>query len=245
MNDVIKEFLSKIALMKSLGLTYRQPGDGSDGTCDCIGLIIGAIRRMGLKWSGIHGSNFAARRQTVGLKAINTLNELSLGDVIYKAYGPGAPKYSLPSRYKPGGAYYNGDLRDYYHVGVITSLNPLQITHMTSPTVIVQTIKSLSKLGNWNYYGKCKPVIEATGISEVPYVPEKADLPSSGKEAIVKSENGAPVKMRKQPTQQCNEWVRIPVGTVVTLESPGETWAKISCGKRKNWYMMAKFLEVS
>lgn len=32
--------------------TYRLGHDGSDGTCDCIGLIIGAIRRAGGTWDG-------------------------------------------------------------------------------------------------------------------------------------------------------------------------------------------------
>ena len=32
--------------------SYKLGHDGSDGECDCIGLIIGAIRRSGGTWSG-------------------------------------------------------------------------------------------------------------------------------------------------------------------------------------------------
>ena len=60
----------------------REPGDGSDGYCDCIGLIIGAIRRMGLKWTGIHGSNWAARKEVEKLEKINSVNDLSVGDLV-------------------------------------------------------------------------------------------------------------------------------------------------------------------
>ena len=63
--ELIHRFLEKVQVIKSLNPAYKQPGDGSNGVCDCIGLIIGAIRRMGLKWTGIHGSNYAARYQTV------------------------------------------------------------------------------------------------------------------------------------------------------------------------------------
>ena len=47
---------------------YEQGHDGSDGKCDCIGLIIGAVKLAGGSWPGTHGSNWAARN------AMNTLN---------------------------------------------------------------------------------------------------------------------------------------------------------------------------
>lgn len=40
----LEAFLSEVAKIKSEAPTYREGGDGSDGTCDCIGLVIGAIR---------------------------------------------------------------------------------------------------------------------------------------------------------------------------------------------------------
>lgn len=43
----LEAFLSEVAKIKSEAPTYREGGDGSDGTCDCIGLVIGAIRRAG------------------------------------------------------------------------------------------------------------------------------------------------------------------------------------------------------
>lgn len=32
-------------------------GDGSDGTCDCVGLGIGALRRGGVNYKSLHGTN--------------------------------------------------------------------------------------------------------------------------------------------------------------------------------------------
>lgn len=43
----LEAFLIEVAKIKSEAPTYREGGDGSDGTCDCIGLVIGAIRRAG------------------------------------------------------------------------------------------------------------------------------------------------------------------------------------------------------
>ena len=51
----LEAFLSGVAKIKSEAPTYRAGGDGSDGTCDCIGLVIGAIRRAGGGWAGTHG----------------------------------------------------------------------------------------------------------------------------------------------------------------------------------------------
>lgn len=49
------KFLEKVQEITASKPTYKLGHDGSDGTCDCIGLIIGAIRRAGGSWTGTHG----------------------------------------------------------------------------------------------------------------------------------------------------------------------------------------------
>jgi len=253
--ELISKFLQMIAKIKALNPAYKQPGDGSNGVCDCIGLIIGAIRRMGLKWSGIHGSNYAARYQTVGLKYISKLSDLELGDLVYKGVdssgtgrkacnnGTFTHKYDLPDRYKRGKSYYDGDLTDYYHVGAVTSVSPLNITHMTSPRMAVDT-----SIGNWNYHGKAKPIVNAVTSGAKPSestTPTPPENPAStGTEAVVYAENGLPVKMREYPSTSCRTWEKLKVGTRVTIVEPGEKWARIDGGGRKGWYMMAQYLDV-
>lgn len=239
MLTLIQRFLEQIRILKSKKLTYRQPGDGSDGTCDCIGLIIGALKRMGIKWNGIHGSNYSARNRTINLQRIQSASQLEVGDIVYKAYNPGEAKYNLPDRYKPGKQYYNGDLRDYYHVGVVTSISPLNITHMTSPTMKVDT--SLSK---WGYFGKCSLLTEDSKPAPVNPIPAPGQDAKEGAKAIVTAPSGRYVKMRQQPSTRCGVYDEIPVGAAVTLIEPGEEWAKISYGRRTGWYMMAKYLKV-
>ena len=241
----IQQFLNKVAVIKATNPKYRQPGDGSDGTCDCIGLVIGAIRRCGLKWTGIHGSNWAARKEAVNFRHITDASQLELGDIVLKGCAPGTSGYALPARYRVGGQYYNGDLTDYYHAGVVTSVNPLNITHMSAGMTVDK------KLGKWNYAFRAKPLVNAGAYSNTPGPapapapePIPTPQPAAGKKARVIASSGRYVKMRQQPTQKCRLYEEVPVGAIVTLEKPGESWAQISYGKRKNWYMMAKFLEV-
>lgn len=58
---------------------YATGGDGSDGTCDCVGLGIGALRRGGIAYKGLHGSNWAARNEAVELWRIDQVGELRVG----------------------------------------------------------------------------------------------------------------------------------------------------------------------
>lgn len=241
--EKLKTFLKNVDKIKKEKPTYRQPGDGSDGTCDCIGLVIGALKRMGIKWPGIHGTNYTVRRALVSLNKINSISDLKVGDIVFKARDKSHSKYNLPSRYKKGGAYYNGDLLDYYHVGVVTSKNPLNITHMTSPTVKVDT-----KLGNWSYYGMLTLLAGDTKtpapVSGEPAESNLEGIVSSGGTAVVWAQSGRYVKMRQQPSTSCRLYEEVPIGARVTLVEPGETWAKINYGRRKGWYMMAKYLLV-
>ena len=251
------KFLDMVDKIEKLNPAYKQPGDGSDGTCDCIGLEIGAIRRMGLKWTGIHGSNYAARYQTINLEYIENISDLEAGDIVYKAAdergivkmacnaGTKTHAWKLPNRYKPGGAYHDGDLLDYYHVGIVRKVSPLRIKHMTSPRM--KTDKNLS--GGWNYRGKSRPIVEeaerraGTPIPEPEKKPTKP-VPSEGSRAIVSAENGLPVKLRMYPDKNCRTWEKVACGTEVEIIEPGEEWARINCGKRKGWHMMAEYLDV-
>lgn len=247
---LIEKFLHFIAVIKALNPAYKQPGDGSGGVCDCIGLIIGAIRRMGLKWTGIHGSNYAARYAIVGLKKITSLSEIQLGDVMLKAYEKGHSKWKLPERYWKGKPYYNGDLKDYYHAGAITSLDPITIspitlTHMTSPRMKTLTVRSMNNLisSNWLYHGKAKPIVDAASDKETVSIKIPENTPSTGSKAVVVAESGGTVNMRAGAGMNYKITMRVPLGTTVEIITPGEKWAQISHGGKKG-YMMAQFLDV-
>lgn len=235
MTALLQKFLDKALQLFNTNPKRREPGDGSDGYCDCIGYLIGSLRRTGLKWTGIHGSNWAARKEAVNLHAVKSVADLQVGDMVLKGKAPGTSGYALPTRYKQGGSYYNGDLTDYYHAGLVYSLNPFQIRHMSSKMTID------TKIGKWNYAAKLRPLVEAGAYKEDNSA--SATIPSSGTTAKVTATSGGTVNLRKTPSLRGAILIRVPLGSVVEVLEPGEEWCKIKYQK-KTGYMMAKFLNI-
>ena len=145
----VPAFLSKIAEIESEHPRYRLGGSGKDGTCDCIGLVIGAIRRAGGSWTGVHGSNWAARNE---VRRLYDTNMAKPGDVVFKFHQSGSSSNKLPSRYAN-----HPDRNDYYHVGVVTSVAPLRIIHCTSSGG-VSGIKADTAWGQWSRAAELKAV---------------------------------------------------------------------------------------
>ena len=219
----VGEFLNAVEKNDQRVTEYSLGGDGSGGKCDCIGLIIGALRLAGLKWDGTHGSNWAARNAVDDLHRVDNASDLIPGMVVFKAREPGENGYDLPDRYKN-----SGDLRDYYHVGVVTSINPMRITHCTS---VAGGIKVDDKLGAWHYAGYLKQVDYKEETMEPLY------------QAEVFAQNGKPVCMRSQPSNNGKVIEKIPCGVVVdVLEEINADWAKIS-DQNVIGYMMRRFLK--
>jgi len=217
-------FLSAIQQNEQRVKEYSLVCDGSGGKCDCIGLIIGALRLAGLTWSGTHGSNWAARNAVTGLHRISNAGSLIPGIVVFKARKPGDEKYALPAAYDG-----SPDRLDYYHVGVVTSINPLRITHCTS---VPGGIKVDNSLGAWRYAAKLK---------QVNYEQEERPMDVLY-EATVYADNGLPVRMRNQPSTNGKVIEQIPCGAVVdVLEEINDDWARIS-DQGVEGCMMRKFL---
>lgn len=220
----LQGFLQAVEAIRASKPRYRLGGKGNDGTCDCIGLIIGAVERCGVKWSGVHGSNWWARHYAAGLERVTKASVLTLGDLVLKARSPGEAGYDLPDRYDD-----DADRLDYYHAGVVTGIAPLAITHCTSgggaDGVVVDT-----QLGRWSHRGRLS-LVEDT-------VQEKED---NGMMATVWAENGKPVNLRRKPSTSGAQIMRVPVGQVVTVLSRAEGWAQINCNGETG-YMMEQFL---
>lgn len=205
---------------------YALGGDGSGGMCDCVGLVIGAVRLTGRKWPGKHGSNYAARRQTRNLGPIQSAAALREGMLVYKGRAPGDAGYALPAAYASG-----GDLTDYYHIGVVTSLHPLTITHCTS---VSGGIKRDNALGAWRYAGTLALLDDD----------ETGDDPCMTPlyQARVTAANGLPVRLREKPSLQAAVLRSVPLGEMAdVLEETGD-WARVRCQGTEG-YMMRRFLD--
>lgn len=204
---------------------YEWGASGENGKCDCIGLIMFALRKLGFKWPGSHGTNWTVRNAMTTLNYISSAKECFLGEVVFKAREPGEERYDLPKTYDD-----SPDRLDYYHVGVVTSLAPFTITHCTS---VEGGIARDTSLGKWCWGGKLKYVnyeSEAEKPMDILYT------------AIVTADSGSTVNMRKTPSNNGRILAKIPLGTPVQVLSEDGDWAHIACDG-KDGYMMLKFLE--
>lgn len=229
----LEAFLRGVAEIQSEAPTYREGGDGSDGTCDCIGLVIGAIRRAGGKWAGTHGSNYAARFAVDGLFRQVDAADLEPGWLVFKALGPMDAGYDLPDKYRAGGAEYTGDVMDYYHVGVVTGVEPLAITHCTKGGG-VDGVTVDTRQGDWRYAALCTMV-------------DYSDSDGGGEDmedrrAVVVSGDGNPVKLRPTPSTEKPYLAKVPMGTAVEVMQEAQGWAQVRLPDGKVGYMMTKFL---
>lgn len=217
----MKSFLRGVDAIAEEKPTYRLGHDGSDGTCDCIGLIIGAIRRAGGEWNGTHGSNWAARNAMDTLHAVADARDLQVGQAVFKAAEPGQSGYNLPDRYKV-----DADTRDYYHVGVVRSVFPLEIVHCTGPGIVRD-----KKLGKWNYAGWLRMVSLGNDEGEA----------NGMQTAVVIAESGSTVNLRKTPHGALEE--RVPVGTTAQVLDTMDGWARITVSGKTGW-MDLKYLRM-
>ncbi|MGN0777819.1 MAG: SH3 domain-containing protein [Aristaeellaceae bacterium] len=215
-------FLAAVEDIRAEGPSYRLGGSGDDGTCDCIGLIMGALARCGVSWPGIHGSNWAARNAMDWLMQVSAADDLAVGDIVYKARKPGVSGYSLPSRYAG-----DPDRTDYYHVGVVRSVQPLEIVHCTSPGVVVDR-----KLGKWTYHGRLS-MVQDEGSGET--MEEAMEM------TTVVASSGKSVNLRSKPEKGAALVERVPVGAQVEVLARGSGWCRVRYGRYEG-YMMAEFL---
>ncbi len=239
-----KMLIAKVEEIAVEDPSYRIGGTGNDGTCDCIGLVVGAIRRAGGKWTGSKGTNYAARNEMVSLQVIVGSADLSVGEVVYKAREPGEPGYdeeTIRKRYTD-----SPDKRDYYHIGVVESVYPLRIRHMTTPRAKMDT-----SLGKWRFHGWLKK-ISREGYNDAsafqsPSHESASDPASAGngsiggggtslsggnkpvKTGIIYGGNLAvPVNMRTSGSLQSPILCKIPQNTPVELLNSGDRWCRVS-----------------
>ena len=213
---------------------YRTGGDGSDGTCDCIGMCRGALKREGVTdIKNLNGTNQAARKTIEDLRPIVGTSDLTLGDVVLKTRDKDDKNMPLPDRYRKGGADYDerwGET-NFTHIGTVTGVYPLEITHMTSPTAKID-----KSLGTWKYAGRL-PWVTKNGSAEDPAEPEPEN-----EWARVTAKSGSTVKMRAKPSTSCRLYWDVPVESSVMVLERGEIWTHIVWAGQSG-YMMTQFLQ--
>lgn len=217
---------------------YQLGHDGSDGTCDCIGMPRGGLERAGATdVKNMRGTNQAARKAIENLSELKLESQLSVGDVVLKVRDKDDPSMPLPDQYRKGGSDYDPEVGEtnFTHIGTVTKIFPLEITHMTSPKP-----KKDSSIKGWSWFGQ---------LPWVEYIPFDEDIIPDIDTATVFSENGKPVKMRQKPSTSCRVYDEVPCGAVVNVidwdcatDKSGNAWSSIAYGNRVGWFMMSRFL---
>lgn len=213
---------------------YKTGHDGSDGLCDCIGMVKGGLKRGGATGvKNMAGTNTAARKAIEDLHKIESAAELCRGDVVLKVRDKDDSSMPLPDKFRKGGSEYSEKWGEtnFTHIGTVTNTNPLEITHMTSPTATKDT-----KVGRWEYVGVL-PWVEAGTAPE----PEPEPMPEPGT-AIVFAHSGSTVNMRRFPNIGAALVERVPVGETVEIVEYGADWSRIKW-RGKTGYMQTRFLE--
>jgi hypothetical protein len=204
---------------------YQEGHDGSDGKCDCIGMCRGGLDRAGATdVKNMRGTNQAARKALTNLQKLVAAS-LSLGDVVLKERDKDDKSMRLPDRYRKGGADYDPSVGEtnFTHIGTVTQVNPLEITHMTSPTA-----KKDTSTKGWTWQ------------AQLPWVDAEPVPPEPEQTAVVYAATGKTVNMRSAPKKGASLVVRVPIGETVDVLDVDD-WCYIKWNGYKG-YMMREFL---
>lgn len=225
-----KELAQAVYELSTTIVSYETGKSGQAGRCDCIGLVMGAMADIANKSYPMHSTNYFARLEMQWLYAMNA-SALELGHLVYKAREDTG---QLDDRYKPGGRYYVKDnLLDYYHVGVVTGVNPLEITHCTKSATANGIVRDSSAKG-WTLYG---------ALNRVDYAQRGGEDKNVSYTAYVTAAQGSTVNLRKRPDSTAPVINRVKLGAVVEVNEEADGWAQVVTPDNEIGYMMTKFLK--
>ena len=206
-------------------------GAAQEGCVDCSGAFDYAFDKLkGINYP--HGSNTIARKYIFG--KLLPVSQAKPGMAAFKAYVPGEENYDLPDKFKPGGASYNGDVNDYYHIGLIDNdknwvLNAKGKNYGFCRDKLSAGWDCVAYLKGVDYKGTAE---EEKG--EMIMQEAKVVLPSGAK--------GDTVNMRRDASTNASLILKVPVGSTVFVEEDLGQWCKIVYNT-KTGYMMSNYIE--
>lgn len=204
-----------------IGWPYESPGTNDKNGIDCSGMFVKMYRDQGAKI--YHGSNTIFREHCSETGKITSAKDLQVGMAVFKC----KPWTDADK----GNKWYGTEPGNLSHIGFVTSVNPLEITHCTSPVA-----KTDSTIGKWAYWGKLKDVDYGGSPSPEPG-PGPEPTPVT-KTMYVYAENGKPVNMRRKASKQAALVERVPVGaSVIWQKDDGNGWAYVKYHGFVGWMM--------
>lgn len=210
-------------------------GHHEKGCVDCSGAFY-YVFKIRYNLPMYNGSNRIARvyvnGELIPIDEARKTGRLLPGMAAFKCYKPGNANYNLKSGYKPGGAYYNGDVNDYHHIG-LTDTNPEYVLNAQG----AKTGFVRSKISeNWSHVAFLKNVVydrkDVKPMNDTMVVIRAADTSAST--------NTVNVRSAASTSGSILFTVKFD-GVVQAIEQDG-SWIKIKYGGKTGW-MMSKFLQ--
>ena len=202
-------------------------GASETGNVDCSGAFVWAYRQHGQ--SIYHGSNRIARTEIVELVPISAAKP---GMAVFKCRSPGEANYALPSGYKQGGKYCNGDVRDFYHIGRMGEDGKVLNAQSSATGFVSSPVKS------WTCAGCLKKVdykegkqVEDSYTAGVSYV------------GRVYATSGSTVNLRAEPSKSAKVLEKVKIGTTVNVIGTTDGWLHVETETNQG-YMMEEFVDV-
>lgn len=205
-------------------------GEAQKYRVDCSGAFVYAYKHLDQK-SISHGSNAIARRLTVG--NMLPLSEAQPGMAAFKVRQQGEEGWDLPSQYRKGGSSYNGDVGDYYHIGLVDD-DPRYVLNAKSTKDGFCRDELISKKG-WDCVAYLKDVDYGSD--------EKGDDKAMKATVVLPiGASGTTVNMRDSASKSAKLITRVPVGTVVDVIQDKIDWCQINYDGQTGW-MMSNYLD--
>ncbi len=209
-----------------IGWPYESPGTNDKNGIDCSGMFVKMYRDQGAKI--YHGSNTIFREYCSETGKITSAKDLQVGMAVFKC----KPWTDADK----GNKWYGTEPGNLSHIGFVTSVHPLEITHCTSPVA-----KTDSTIGKWAYWGKLKDVDYGSDPGPSPSPdpgPSPEPEPEPSKTMYTYAENGKPINLRVKASTKAKLVDKVPVGQAVTrLKDNGAGWAYVQWQRKTGWMM--------
>lgn len=201
---------------EALGWPYVSPGTNDRNGIDCSGLFKKIYKDQGA--SIAHGSNSIFHKYCSSTELLKSVSQLQPGMAVFKL---------RPWREsEKDNQWYGREPGDICHIGLVVSVNPLQIIHASSDAGCVTTD---TKLGKWAYCGKLKNVDYSGDPTPGPSPEPGPDPEPVGPEyATVWAASGSTVNLRKEKSTKAKLLARMPIGSIVKVIRKEDTWCNVA-----------------
>ena len=218
-----REIISDFQRMEREHWNYKW-GCHETGRVDCSGAFVWSYDRHGENI--YNGANRIARvyvQKVIPIAEARSKGLIVPGVAAFKIYTPDSQYYGLKDTYKPGGKYYNGDLNDYHHIGLVDdNINYVLNAQGAKTGFVRSSIKE-----HWSHIGYLNAIIYE-GVKQVEEIKMIVTNLSPGTSIV---------NMRREPSPNAVVIDKLKAGTIVTKVGECGVWTKVEAQNKIGWIM--------